>query len=567
MAQRYKLRLSDGTVLLVDQDGLSAWLEDAKVMVQAGGSGQWRPLREFVRELQRSANRTARQESNAGAALPLTPPPPKVREEERLSAPPPPPSEPPEIPTIEELPGLQVLAHDPAVPPEKPASHPWAPEEGAAAIPAGPLDGESPLRPAAPSWRDSLEPPLLGASSSLQVLADDPVAQSAGDRRETSRSDDPGPVMRFKPLDDDEAPAYEFEGPGDDEHDAGEVDEEVDEEVHHDRLEGPLLHVLSALGSFLSVGLTRLDRLGRRWSSESADARQRWRAAASSRSAEQEPPPSVGLRTKVQIPAADSMASPVPYTGKLSTDDGGLPVIPLKPLAPPISELPVLRLADTHEREEVADIFEAEDGESFFPIAWLWTKRVVLLAALVAAGVYASLTWETWFPMAAVVGQRMFAGIDNIVRSRDQAERQQHALLVATEQLPHLSPQTVRLVLSGSPTGDLDPPEVFRLAWEAADRGLTALTPGQTEELRALRGQLLATLRPTERGRILEYDRARAHRATFAFEDRRVLDLFARAARALPAPNRQRLQALLERAVAAGLVPPTEVAPLDTATR
>jgi hypothetical protein len=373
--------------------------------------------------------------------------------------------------------------------------------------------------------------------------------------------------MRFKPLDDDEAPAYEFEGPGDDEHDAGEVDEEVDEEVHHDRLEGPLLHVLSALGSFLSVGLARLDRLGRRWSSESADARQRRRAAASSRSAPQEPPPSVGLRTKVQIPAADSMASPVPYTGKLSTDDGGLPVIPLKPLAPPISELPVLRLADTHEREEVADIFEAEDGESFFPIAWLWTKRVVLLAALVAAGVYASLTWETWFPMAAVVGQRMFAGIDNIVRSRDQAERQQHALLVATEQLPHLSPQTVRLVLSGSPTGDLDPPEVFRLAWEAADRGLTALTPGQTEELRALRGQLLATLRPTEHGRILEYDLARAHRATFAFEDRRVLDLFARAARALPAPNRQRLQALLERAVAAGLVPPTEVAPLDTATR
>ena len=75
MPQGYRLRLSDGTVLVVDQDGLNAWLEDAKAMVQAGG-GRWRPLKEFVRELRRSANRTARQESNAGAALPLTPPPP-----------------------------------------------------------------------------------------------------------------------------------------------------------------------------------------------------------------------------------------------------------------------------------------------------------------------------------------------------------------------------------------------------------------------------------------------------------------------------------------------------------
>ena len=390
--------------------------------------------------------------------------------------------------------------------------------------------------------------------------------------------------------------------------------------------------MLSALGSFLSVWLTRLDRLSRRSPSASTDVRQRRRAAGGSRSAPQELPPSVALRTKVQVLAADPMTSPVRATGKPSTAADGPPIIPLKPLdsteprpqaartldklrkvvsgwvdglsgsyarftrqdrpqpaippkapaqsraasptppdplkaPPPISELPVLRFADTHEPEEVADIFEDEDDESLVSIAWLWTKRVVLVAGLVGAGVYASLTWETWFPRAADLGQRMFAEVDTLVRSRSQAERQQHALLVATDLLPHLSPQTVRLVLSRSPTGVLDPPDVFRLAWEAADRGLKALAPGEAEELRALRGQLLDALRPTERQRILEYDRVRAHRATFAFEDRHVLDLFARAARALPPPGRQRLQDLLGRAVAAGLVPPVEGAPSEAATR
>jgi hypothetical protein len=121
--------------------------------------------------------------------------------------------------------------------------------------------------------------------------------------------------------------------------------------------------------------------------------------------------------------------------------------------------------------------------------------------------------------------------------------------------------------LAGSPTGTLEPPEVFRRAWEAADRGREALTPGEAEELRVLRGQLLDTLRPTERARILEYDSARDHRATFAFEDRHVLDLFSRATRALPEPSRQRLQTLLGKAVAAGLAPATAAAPRAAATR
>ena len=195
MLQHYKLRLSDGTVLLVDQDGLGAWLEDAKAMVQAAGSNQWRPLKELVWEVRASAKRTAQQDANARAALPLIPPPPRLREEETLAPPlpPPPPTEPTEVPTIEESPGLQVLFDDPAAPLEEPASHPRALEEDSAAIPAGPHDHEAPLPPAAPSWRESLEPPLLDASSTVQVLADEPMAQPADDRERR-----PSPTTRVQ---------------------------------------------------------------------------------------------------------------------------------------------------------------------------------------------------------------------------------------------------------------------------------------------------------------------------------------------------------------------------------
>ena len=60
MLQTYKLRLSDGTVLGVDHDGLSTWLVDRSAMVQAAGSRQWQPLREFLAQ-ERARPRRPRQ--------------------------------------------------------------------------------------------------------------------------------------------------------------------------------------------------------------------------------------------------------------------------------------------------------------------------------------------------------------------------------------------------------------------------------------------------------------------------------------------------------------------------
>ncbi|HKN48446.1 MAG TPA: hypothetical protein VJ144_10800 [Candidatus Polarisedimenticolia bacterium] len=65
----------------------------------------------------------------------------------------------------------------------------------------------------------------------------------------------------------------------------------------------------------------------------------------------------------------------------------------------------------------------------------------------------------------------------------------------------------------------------------------------------------MATLRPADRGRLRDYERVRGLRATLPSEDRAALGVFARGTRALPPARRERLQALLGKAVAAGLAP------------
>jgi len=213
----------------------------------------------------------------------------------------------------------------------------------------------------------------------------------------------------------------------------------------------------------------------------------------------------------------------------------------------PLSDLKVLPLAELDEPEPAADVYE---GESPIRTAWLWTKRVVVITALLSGGIYAALTRETWLPKAAEFSRIVFKEIDKQAGSGDETQRRERALQSAAEQLPHLAPDTIRLVLS---RGVLEPPEVFRLACDAADRGLSALPPGEGLELKALKQQMLETLAPGERQRAREYDRTRARRPTLPVEDREVLELFARGARALPPASRARLQQLSGRAIAAGL--------------
>ena len=174
---------------------------------------------------------------------------------------------------------------------------------------------------------------------------------------------------------------------------------------------------------------------------------------------------------------------------------------------------------------------------------------------LVVAVLLAALNWEAWVPRTARLGQMVATELDSIKQSRDLTEQRARAVQEATARLPHLAPATIRLLLSQSPTGVLDPPEAFYLASDAADRGRTALSSGEALELKALRAEMLDTLRPSERARIREYDGARARRFAFPFENGDVLELVAQGARALSSSSRARLQELLAKAVAAGLDP------------
>jgi hypothetical protein len=147
----------------------------------------------------------------------------------------------------------------------------------------------------------------------------------------------------------------------------------------------------------------------------------------------------------------------------------------------------------------------------------------------------------------------MFAEIDRQVRSWKLTDEQQQALERSKDALPHLAPETVLAVMSETPDGALDAPGVFDVAYGATDRGVSALSFDEAQELRELQRALLGTLRPSERERMREYDRARARGVVFDFEHRVALVLYARGARALPPSRRERLRVLSGKAVAAGL--------------
>jgi len=222
---------------------------------------------------------------------------------------------------------------------------------------------------------------------------------------------------------------------------------------------------------------------------------------------------------------------------------------------------PALRFAAIEEEPPVGDVYEEEEP-GVVGVAWLWVKRLVLIAGLAVGGLVAVNTWQTWLPVVTQVGLVIFTKVDEYVhperararvgKDETQSERQA-ALQLASSHLPHLSPETVELVLSSNMWSVLDPPEVFSRAFAAAKRGSPALGPPEAEELRTLETALLAGLSPAERQRAREYDVARAQRATMPAEDREMLGLYARGARALPTPSRERLRALLGKAIAAGL--------------
>jgi len=285
--------------------------------------------------------------------------------------------------------------------------------------------------------------------------------------------------------------------------------------------------------------------------------------------------PPRGEPTAVQALADDLVAAPAADVGGKPTDADRFPTIRLKPPDDRGQDHEVEAVPHPLWRERLAQVLlpvvaafgtllsrsldrlRARQNRPRPPVpSWLWTKRSAVIAGLVAGGIFGVLTWKTWLPKLARLGQVMFTETDRPVPSQHETEEQQRALLAATQQLPQLAPETIHLLMSSGPGGVLDPARVFQLAGDAADRGRSALTTGEAKELKTLQRELVRSLRPRERQRVREYDRARSRGVVFASENRRVLELSARGARALPPRTRERLQVLLGKAISAGLVRP-----------
>lgn len=197
-------------------------------------------------------------------------------------------------------------------------------------------------------------------------------------------------------------------------------------------------------------------------------------------------------------------------------------------------------------------------------VARRWAKWNLPAAVVVVVVLAAVATRSTWMPLLSGFSRSAdkVAAPPPTLPVAPQAPPLPPEVQVAVDRLPHLTPETIQLVMSTSRFSAPDPPEIFRLATVATDRGLPALTAEEAAELRDVRASALGSLRSVDRRRVQAYARMTAGRDLLVAEDARVLGLFARGVRALPEPRRERLQALLGKAIAAAVKDQPRATPL-----
>jgi hypothetical protein len=472
----------------------------------------------------------------------------------------------------------------------------WAPTEEAAALyeataelyesagrPLASGDEDALWRTASQAMNERPERPRSLNPRDLQVLADATVTSRARSKAPPSTSRDG--LIALKPLDDEEEafrrgtaqPAI-HEGYEEAEHATGLESSFLGLEPPWDARVSRWLDVLSTWVGRLGRGL---DRLAPRDPASTARAflsrlrgvasldrlrgmasLRRLRGAASlwkDRSSAW-----VGRLTRQDDPAPSQPSEPPARASSVGLAPPRKPLMP----PPPVSELPVLRLAkidDDSEAERAGhDLYQEARS---YDLVWLWSKRIILMTGLVAGGIVAASTWEVWLPAATQFGRALFLEIHEREHPRAPStearrpEQVRELLPSIAEQLPHLTPATVALVMSRTPASVLDAPEVFARAYDATERGLAALSAPEAQELGALQRALLNALLPAERQRVHEYDLVRARRPPLPMENRDVLRSFAHGARALPSWARERLQELSGKAIAAALALPTDASP------
>jgi hypothetical protein len=133
-----------------------------------------------------------------------------------------------------------------------------------------------------------------------------------------------------------------------------------------------------------------------------------------------------------------------------------------------------------------------------------------------------------------------------------ETERLRQATASLSDDLPHLSPRGVELLLSPRCETSLGVPEACRRGWQAALRGRRSLDELEQRELIRLDSLMGAALPPRDQQRFTSYlERVRANGPTSRDEDAEMSQLTRTAVLALPESSRVRLQALNEKAIAA----------------
>ena len=531
MARQYKLRLGDGTLLAVDLVGLRAWLHDDKARVQRVGSRRWRTLKEMIEaETAKAAADAARpRPSDTPSPRPEPPPEPRDRipkddavaqpghnvpilpseevEEEEFAA---------AIAAPEEEVSIPVEEEEVVIPPDEEVAIPT----GFTEVPA--LARSAAVEPlAAPVAKPVAPAPKPAAPIAKPVAAIPPkpppppapavTPRESFDLGDVARSAVTGSFAGFTPPSRSTRPPTPDDGMPIIPFKPLDDEEPAEEELQE-------LHLI-----------------------------------------EEKEPAGIHIPAIHIPPAAQHLIDSASTWLTRVTAPRPAPPEPLMP-PPPISELPSLRFAPLPPEEARGQKRP-------------WPKRQLLTVAAILGGLGLVAIALAWLPRLEWLSRKAsVAPAPAATPSLPPTEPTlPPELQVAAEQLPHLAPETIRLVASTIDLGrPPDPPEVFRRADVAANRGASTLTEDETRELRTLKSAVVGALRPMDRERVLAYDRVTVGRDLMQGEDARVLRLYARGVRALPPPRRERLQTLLGKAIAAALVrnaPRPDAAPPTPDTR
>jgi hypothetical protein len=165
---------------------------------------------------------------------------------------------------------------------------------------------------------------------------------------------------------------------------------------------------------------------------------------------------------------------------------------------------------------------------------------------------WVSVAFAAYLPEAEASSGSVDALVKAIASPGELSARLQGALVAATQEIPHLTSQSVELLMSRSAAQVLEPQEVFRRSYEWTSRGLPALSPKEARELGDLNFQAFSALPPHDRTRLGAYiDRVRGQKPTTPEEDKSMARLMRTGVLRMPEVRIARLQSLYEKAILA----------------